>query len=335
MQLIAYLQFNFNPMVNENIDLMFEIETSSIIEAVEKRWRKFQHDDLDNLSRSLNAILLRERKGEVLISQSEQPQYFENTLQRKNEELGDIMNKRRCPIPSWFLENSNTPGVISILPIDISITLAKSDTYFNEFCAFRLATINTETLAEFMRYLFLNSFKSNTVEFSRAMRFILADFETVLPAKKILAVEETLDLEYSIVKSNSEHVEMTTLVDSKSSFEVLQSPQNDHSQVIAKNKQDAFTEIEIRLLKLNFINASYEWQKEKIKLVAFIQVLYRNKFLKQICLKEDKTMRPLVRHFFEKRYSLNIDDAFKPSNLSPNLFNKHRIDFTFVEAIES
>ncbi len=334
MQLIAYQQFNFNFMVNDNINFKFDIETSSIIEAVEKKWNTYQRVDLVRLSTSLNTILLRERKGEIIISESEQPEYFINNIRRYQDELNDIINKRRWPIPSWFLENCKTPGVISILPIDVSIKLAKGDDHFSEFFAYRLSTIESAIVPEFMRYQFLHSFNRDTLEFRRVMQFIIADFGSVIGARRN-AIEEILNIEYSSSISKTDTVETTTVVDSKSSVEVLQSPQNDHSQVIAKKKQDAFTEIETRLLKLNFINSSYKWQKQKIKLVTFIHVLHRNKFFKQICLKEDKSIRPSVRHFFEKRYSQEIDEAFKPSNLSTKLFNKHSLDFTFVEAVES
>ena len=334
MQLIAYQQFNFNVMVNDNINFKFDIETSSIIEAVEKKWNTYQRVDLIKLCKSLNTILLRERKGEIVISESKQPKYFESNKKRHRDEHIEIENKRRWPIPSWFLEYSKTPGVISILPIDVSIKLAKGDDHFSEFFAYRLSTIESAIVPEFMHYQFLHSFNRDTLEFRRAMQFILADFGSVIGARGSV-IEEILNIEYSSNTSNTETVETNTVVELKSSVKVLQSPQNDHSQVIAKNKQDAFTEIEIHLFKKNFINASYEWQKEKVKLVIFIQVLYRNKFFKKNCIKDNKNLGASVRHFFEKRYSQDIADAFKPSNLSPKLFNKHSLDFTFVEAVES
>ncbi len=319
-------------MANENINLMFEIETSSVIEAVENDWTTFQHVDLIKLSSSLNTVLLRERKGEVLISQSEQPQYFENTIKRRNDELSDIMNKRRCPIPSWFLENSDAPGVISILPIDVSIKLPITDDYFNQFCAFRLATLESKLVPEFMKYQFINSFKSDTVEFRRAMQFILAGFETVIGARRSVIVE-TLNLEYFIVKSKSEYVETTTVVDSNSPIEVLKSIKNDNLEVIVSIKHKTFIEIENVLFDRKFINASYEWQKEKVKLVTFIHVLHKNKYFRNTYLREDKTLSPSIRRFFEKRYNQQIDDAFKPSNFDEVQFRKHFIDFTFVEAV--
>lgn len=100
-----------------------------------------------------------------------------------------------------------------------------------------------------------------------------------------------------------------------------------------------FEEIEKEMVQKDFFifegKEQRKWNKEKILLVSFIEILSRLEILrKRVNGKTGDNARREHRRFFEKRYRTDIKELFKQSKIKASNFQKHKIDFSFIPEID-
>jgi len=144
------------------INYSFEIETSTILEAIENKYSEFERKYLIKLRNSLNEILQKERKDPIITYRDKEPGYFERLLYIEIPAQKKIVtNPMNFPIPNFFVGNTRKNDVITILETHTEIILKADHKYFNQFFAFRLATLDASAskrcqLQEFYRAAVVN-----------------------------------------------------------------------------------------------------------------------------------------------------------------------------------
>lgn len=96
-------------------------------------------------------------------------------------------------------------------------------------------------------------------------------------------------------------------------------------EVFNANSLPDFAKVEKQLFLMNYINSFGKWEGEKIYLVAFIQKLIGNSFIKRKI-----QLHKCIRIFFEKRYSTPIAKEFQ-NNRRKYVTEIHYRPFAFID----
>lgn len=102
------------------------------------------------------------------------------------------------------------------------------------------------------------------------------------------------------------------------------------------DKMKSFEQIENELLERGFFKTPCEWTAKKNKLVAFIYILYKLRYLKPAKGREkQKALLNKYRRFFEDRYRIDISKAFQPSQFKIGKLKSYEADFHFIPDISN
>lgn len=317
------------------INYTFEIETSKIIEAVQEKYSDFERRSLLELRNSLNEILEKERKNPIIIFRDEQPGYFDKVLTADiPAEKEKINNPNNSPFPDFFVGNTRKSGIITILQTDTEIILKADDKYFNQFFAFRVATLPPDKIQAFIQYQLKRSFNEDTRQFTKFFDFMLADFGKVIGGR-VVPISKIFNDLFLINHSVDLNLAFAEVKADTRSDPFRQNAEN-LNKIFLKYAIADFLVIEDRLLADGFIDSDYKWQKKIIELVAFIHILSVKGYLKtRFPDKNTKNNFKEYRKYFEERYHADIADASKPSNFDVSKISTYEPVFHFIQRIKN
>ncbi len=313
----------------ELINYQLDIETSVIIDDVRQHWEKFQRKDLIKLSDRFDQLLIKNKIDFVTIDYTLNPREFNRYLRAIRTELKRIQSNTEIPIQRLFFTRNRNK--ITVFPGEVEINLKLGDPDFNIFFAFKLATVEPQSLELFLKYQLASSFKHDERKFKRYMQMALHDYRSILGGRHA-AINDAVDQFFpdSVQDVNA------NLQTNNNGFTVA--PKNDDSlnDIFFPAAITAFKDCEKQLLELRFLSTNYEWEKTLDECAAFIIVLFEKNLLKkpvkkgQINIRYSKSFKP----FFEQRYGVKFTKQLQPRYRTSKSIDAIKYSFNFITELQ-
>ncbi len=310
----------------EPINYQLDIETSVIIDDVRQHWEKFQRKDLIELSDRFEQLLIKNKIDFVTIDHALNPREFNRYLEIIRTEIERLRDKNEIPIQRLFFTRNRNK--ITVFADEVEISLKLGDQDFNIFFAFKLATVDPQSLELFLKYQLASSFKYDERKFKRYMQMALHDYRRILGGRHA-AINDAVDQFFpdSVQDVN------TNLQTNDNGFTVA--PKNDDSlnDIFFPAAITAFKDCENQLLELRFLSTNYAWEKTLDECAAFIIVLFEKNLLKkpvkkgQINIRYSKSFKP----FFEQRYGVKFTKQLEPAQRVSKRIEFYKSAFNFID----
>lgn len=313
----------------EPINYQLDIETSVIIDDVRQHWEKFQRKDLVRLSERFTDILTKKSES-VTYDLNSNPLDFNIYLYEiiPAEELR-LTKKSESPVPKVFYRYDRKKEKVMIFPDEVPIKLTYGEDDFNLFFAFKLATIDSKKIPDFLEYHLRDVGEHDPIKFDHYLQLILFDYKSILGGRLEIIKDMVADFfSVNFIETSMQ----TSHLRADNAFAVTANNDNDLSQVFDMDRIADFKRCENELLARGFIDKHYQWNKRTIQCVAFIMVLYDSGFLRKLTKKQqlNARFRKLFKPFFERRYSVKLAKQMQPGYRNSKIVGNHKYQFYFI-----
>jgi hypothetical protein len=178
------------PVVEEENNDEFQINTGLIFTDVHENWKNYDRKFLKEIFQNALLIILQAKKIFSEIYDDASKSYFEHysnvRYPKEREEANDIT---KFPFPNYFMRyHGPTDPIPSIIDFAENCIVERGSYYFDLFFALKLSTVDIMKTDDFLEYHLKESFGDNFNEFKLFLENILIKYKDFLQDKHEIVV---------------------------------------------------------------------------------------------------------------------------------------------------